>query len=216
MRVAPRHVCLACAADLSGAVGLSMTDGRGGLPQAVAATDEVSAELEDRQATLGEGPGVDVVNGQAALLVADLSSVEHALRWPIFTGSALARGVRAVFAFPVRAGVAGLGMLDVYRCAPGPLTEPELADALSYADAALALTLDRYGESAHPQRSVEELFTPRRAAIHQASGMVSVQLGVSLSDALAQLRAYAFSHDKHLSEVAADVVARRLRFNAAS
>ena len=33
------------------------------------------------------------------------------------------------------------------------------------------------------------------SSVHQASGMVAAQLGVSVGDALARLRAYAFSHD---------------------
>jgi hypothetical protein len=40
--------------------------------------------------------------------------------------------------------------------------------------------------------------------------MVMVQLGVSLADALSRLRAHAFAQNRHLSAVAADVVARRL------
>jgi hypothetical protein len=43
--------------------------------------------------------------------------------------------------------------------------------------------------------------------------MVMVQLGVSISDALARLRAYAFASNRPLAEVARDVVARRLRFD---
>lgn len=211
-QVAHRHVCLACAEDLSAGVALSMTAGRGGLAQTVAATDQASAELEECQSTLGEGPGVDVANGQAALFVPELTA-EYSLRWPMFTDRAAALGVRAVFAFPISAGTAGLGVLDVYRDRAGPLTDDELADALAYADAALALTLDNFAERL-PKGSVDELFTARRAAIHQASGMVSVQLGVSVADALARLRAHAFATDRQLADVAADVVARRLRFDA--
>ena len=49
-------------------------------------------------------------------------------------------------------------------------------------------------------------------AVHNAAGAVSVQLGVSVGEALIRLRAYAFSHDQLLREVADDVVSRRLRF----
>jgi hypothetical protein len=35
---------------------------------------------------------------------------------------------------------------------------------------------------------------------------------VSITDGLARLRGYAFGHDRRLGSVAADVVARRLRF----
>ena len=52
--------------------------------------------------------------------------------------------------------------------------------------------------------------------VHQASGMVAVQLHVSVGQALIRLKAYAFGNDRPLADVAADVVARRLRFDAAS
>jgi hypothetical protein len=42
--------------------------------------------------------------------------------------------------------------------------------------------------------------------------MISVQLNVSLADALVRLRAHAYAQDRPIAEVAGDVVARRLRF----
>ena len=50
------------------------------------------------------------------------------------------------------------------------------------------------------------------AVVHNAAGAVSVQLGVSVTEALIRLRAYAFSNDRSLRKVAEDVMARRLRF----
>ena len=208
-RVSHRHVCLAAADALGGGVALSLTTRPGGVPEMIAATDGVSEELEERQFTVGEGPLLDVVNGHAALLVPDLSSTDSMLRWPVFTESAAKAGVSALFAFPIWADGVALGVMDVYRFQSGDLTDDELADALSFADAALALALDRYGSVEAP---VDDLFNARRAAIHQASGMVSVQLGISVSDALARLRAYAFAHDRQLADLADDVVARKLRF----
>ena len=43
--------------------------------------------------------------------------------------------------------------------------------------------------------------------------MVSVQLGVSITEALIRMRAYAFSIDLRLDDVANDVVARITRFD---
>jgi len=51
-----------------------------------------------------------------------------------------------------------------------------------------------------------------RAEIHQAAGMVSVQLDLSTAQALARMRAHAFVHNRLLIQVALDVVARRLVF----
>jgi AmiR/NasT family two-component response regulator len=52
-----------------------------------------------------------------------------------------------------------------------------------------------------------------RAQIHQASGMVSIQLGVSADDALSVIRAYSFSHDMPIHELATEIVERRLRLD---
>jgi hypothetical protein len=41
--------------------------------------------------------------------------------------------------------------------------------------------------------------------------MVSVQQGISVTEALIRLRAHAFSNDRLLADVAQDVIARRLR-----
>ena len=47
--------------------------------------------------------------------------------------------------------------------------------------------------------------------VHNAAGIASVQQGISVTEALIRLRAYAFSHDRLLADVAEDVVAHRLR-----
>jgi hypothetical protein len=48
--------------------------------------------------------------------------------------------------------------------------------------------------------------------VHQAAGMVQVQLGSTTEVALLRMRGYAFTHNMTLAEVARQVVARSLRF----
>ena len=50
-----------------------------------------------------------------------------------------------------------------------------------------------------------------RAEIHQASGMVSIQLRIPVAEALVRVRAHAFANGLPVGIVAADIVARRLR-----
>jgi AmiR/NasT family two-component response regulator len=50
-----------------------------------------------------------------------------------------------------------------------------------------------------------------RAEIDQATGMLTEQLGVGIAEAFLRLRAYAYAHDRRLSDLAGDIVARRLR-----
>jgi len=52
-----------------------------------------------------------------------------------------------------------------------------------------------------------------RVEIDQATGMLTVQLGVGASEAYARLRAYAYARDRRLGDVAGDIVARRLRLD---
>ena len=63
-----------------------------------------------------------------------------------------------------------------------------------------------------PDRRRPEQAGLQHPEVHQATGMVIVQLGVSAAVALVRLRAYAYANDRRLRDVAGDVVARRLRF----
>lgn len=181
----------------------------------VHATDRVAGEIEEWQLVYGQGPCVDAFTGGGPVLIVDLGSADHAVRWPAFTASALASGARAVFALPLQVGSVRLGVMDLYRASAGPLSAHELADALAFADAAGTMLLDGVeGVS----RQVTDLSwqgddpTAHHAEVHQATGMILAQIGVDAEAASARLRAYAFAHDRRLVDVALDVVGRRLRF----
>lgn len=49
--------------------------------------------------------------------------------------------------------------------------------------------------------------------VHQASGMVSVQMGVSVNDALTHVCRYAGEHRQDVVAVADQVITRKLRFS---
>jgi hypothetical protein len=102
----------------------------------------------------------------------------------------------------------------LYCDRPGPLTDDQHADALVMADIAAELVLAMQA-NAPPGRLAEELEAGAdfQYVVHQASGMVAVQLAISVAQALIRLRGYAFGNDRPLAEVADDVVARRLRFD---
>ncbi len=178
------------------------------------ASDPVAAEVEELTLTLGEGPGVDALTGGPAL-IADLIAADCLARWPVFAPAALYAGVRAVFALPLQVGGIRLGVLDLYRAEPGKLDREQLADALVLADTACALLLDapRQGDRRRLNGGGPEPAGSPHPEVHQATGMITVQLGVSVAVALVRLRAYAYAHDRRLRDVAADVVARRLRFD---
>ena len=205
-------VCTAAALRL-GVDGASVTVMSGLLVgEPLFASDELSAFLEELQFTAGEGPGADEFRLGAPVLIPDLGSA--AARWPGFVPDAVAAGAQAMFALPLQAGAIRVGVLSLYRALPGPLPAGELADVLVFADIALQLLLDASaGISGSPGYLPLDGLSDRRAVVYQATGMISVQLGVSLEEALARLRAHAFAGSAALGDVAGDVVSRRLRFD---
>jgi hypothetical protein len=174
----------------------------------VHATDGRAAELEELQFTLGEGPGTADFRLGTPELIADLALA--AGRWPGFAPAAVAAGARALFALPLQAGAIRVGVLSLYRSRPGSLTPRELADVLTFADIALQMVLDA---AAGISDSPEYQLSDGRAEVYQATGMISVQLGVSLEEALVRLRARAFAEGATLSDVASEVISRKLRFD---
>lgn len=178
----------------------------------VCTSSGVSALIEDLQHTLGEGPCVDAYQLGRPVLEPDLADPAHP-RWLAFTGPAVDAGVRAIFGFPLGIGAVRLGALNLYAERPGPLSHDQHADALVMAEiAAEALLAMQAGEPAGALAADLEVGSNFHYVVHQAAGMVSAQLDVSVAQALVRLRAYAFGHQGLLAEVAADVVARRLRF----
>jgi hypothetical protein len=209
--VSLRHAVAACADSLASA-GAGLVMARSGPGEPLLASGPLTEELEELQFLLGEGPCMDAVAGHGPVLVPDLAGPDAHRRWPVFAPAAVDRGVRGMFAFPVAAGAALVGVLDVYREHPGSLAQQELADALTFADVILLLALDyQRGIAADPGDLLDTTHGARRAHVHQATGMVAAQLEVSVTDALAALRAYAFAHGRRLADVAADVLDRRLR-----
>jgi GAF domain len=174
-------------------------------------TNAVSQLIEELQYMLGEGPCVDAYQQNRVVAEPRLAD-PRARRWLAFTPPALDAGVRAVFGFPLRSGTVRLGALNLYRDRPGPLTGDQHADALVLADLAARWVLE--AQAGAPPGTVAgdlELGADFHFVVHNAAGMISVQQGISVTEALIRLRAYAFSHDRLLADVAEDVVAGRLR-----
>jgi GAF domain-containing protein len=209
----PELLCRRCvdALPVSGVGMALMTEGdHHGV---VAATDGPSRAMEDLQFALGEGPCVEASREGRPVLLPDLAS--SATRWPGFVPAVLNAGIAAVFALPLQVGGIRLGVLDLYRETSGSLTDGELALALTYADAAIVVLLHMQnqmapGDGLHPQLADS---WGNRPEIHHATGIITVQAGVELADALLLLRTHAFTAGRPILEVAREVVARRLRFD---
>ena len=167
--------------------------------------------IEDLQFTFGEGPCVDAYRLDAVVAEPDLAD-PVTRRWSAFTLPVLEAGVRAVFGFPLRAGAVRVGALNLYREMPGPLTGDQHADALVVAEVVARWVLE--AQAGAPADRVAEWLEEGadfHFAVHNAAGIVSVQEGISVTEAFIRLRAHAFSADRLLADVARDVIARALR-----
>ncbi len=199
-------------ADLLGAGGVGAFLMAEAFPGATFASNPFAARLEELQFSSGVGPGVDAYTDGVPILEFDLEAATE--RWPGFCGSAVAAGTRAAFSFPLRLGAARLGALSVYQLEPGPLDEDVYADALVLADVVtrglLAARATVPAGSSAVGIGDDRAFD---ATVHQASGMVSVQLAVDVGEALARLRARAFADGTPVTALAGEVIARRVRFD---
>jgi GAF domain-containing protein len=211
-----KRLCEVCA-DVTAMDGAGIMLMSGDVPRgSVCTTDTVSALIEQLQYDIGEGPCVDAYHEDRPVLESDLAEPVN-VRWPAFTGPVLDAGVRAVFGFPLHVGAVRLGALHLYRDRPGPLADEQHADALVMADIAAQAVLVLQANAPPGQLATALMASADfQYVVHQASGMVAVQLDVSVAEALIRLRAYAFGNDRPLAEVTRDVVARLLRFDEGS
>ena len=208
------HLCSMAAEGLPvDGVGLSVTGGPGRHSK-VTATDDVSGHIEDLQVLLGQGPCVDAVATGAPVLVPDLDAPGVRARWPAFLPAVSAVGVRASFALPLVAGEVRLGAMDMYRSKVGGLGRQGEDEAQAYAGAAVELLL-----AAAQTEQQDRLPAGMRSGwagssvVHQASGMVMVQLDCDIAAAFAALRARAYREERPLADLARDVIERRVRFD---
>ena len=208
-----RRLC-EVSAEVTGMSGAGVMLMSGDVPWgSICTSDPVSALIEELQYSLGEGPCIEAYHEGRPVLEPDLAQPARP-RWLAFAHPVLDAGARAVFGFPLRVGAARLGALNLYRDQPGPLTDEQHADALVLASLAAELILMLQAHAPPGLLATElEAGADFPYVVHQASGMVAAQLAVSVADALVRLRAHAFANDRPLAEIAADVVARRLRFD---
>lgn len=160
---------------------------------AVAASDEPARAAQELEFLLGEGPARDAATGRVAVRAAGTELRE---RWPVY-GTALAElGFDEVAAVPLRQHGTCVGSLTVFdprSAATGSLTE--VADALTQ-----TMVLGPHGDPG--------LYggTDQRVVVHQAAGMVSVQVGCAVKDALELVKARAFSEGLPVHTVAERIV----------
>ncbi len=174
---------------------------------------------DELQFTLGEGPCLESVARRIPILAVDLADPGE-VRWPAYGPAMLAHQIRGVYAIPIVVAGEYVGALDLFRARPGQLPGENLAGAVAAAELAGVPLLDLMGSDlpaavADPNSNAwAELNTLSRAEVSQATGMLVAQLGVEPAEALVRLRAHAYATGRSATEVARDILDRRLRLEA--
>jgi hypothetical protein len=205
------RICLAAVELLSlRGAGLSLIM-NGELQGTAGVSDPGIVIVQELQLTLGEGPCGDAWRSGTTVSEPDLEN-PAVVRWPAFAQAGVAAGVLAVFAFPLRIGAIGIGALVLYRNRTGTLSADELAYGLVLADVATQVVLGL--QAGAPEDTLHVLLAGEPlhwSEVHQATGMVAVQLGVALDEAFVRLRAHAFAAERPLGLLARDIVDGNVR-----
>ena len=179
-----------------------------------------SARIYDElQFTLGEGPCLDAVALRAPILVSDLANLDDN-RWPVYSPAMLDLKIRGIFVVPVVLAGEYVGALDLFRARPGVLDGEEIAGAVLAAALASIPLMDLMDADLHaavndPNSDAwAELSALSRAEVSQATGMLVAQLDVEPAAALVRLRAHAYATGRSATDVARDILDRRLRLEA--
>jgi hypothetical protein len=171
---------------------------------------------DELQFTLGEGPCLESVARRSPILISDLSDPSES-RWPLYCPAMLAHEIHGVFAMPVLVAGEHIGALDLFRIQPGRLAGDDLAGAVVAAEIAGIPLIDLMADDLQaavndPESNAwVELHTLSRAEVSQATGMLVAQLGVEPAEALVRLRAHAYFTGRAATDVARDILDRRLK-----
>ena len=209
------RLCEACVEllDVDGA-SISFIDG-GTTQGTFGSSGQLSRTLDELQFTYGEGPCLDAVSQRRPVLAPHLDNPDED-RWPALTQAMLGHGIRAIFALPVSVASTPVGALDMYRRSSGPLSADAMTGGVLAAGLAALPLLDLMSSDTDWQQAAEgkggwdQLASLERVEVYQATGMIIAALGVSPADALVRLRAHAISRSLTASEVAYEILDRRL------
>ncbi len=194
------------AASVSGAasVGLLLADHTGQL-SFVAASSTAVQHLELFQLQNDEGPCLDCFRHQEPVIVNDLSAAVD--RWPEFAPRAMAAGLHAVHAFPMRLRDRTIGAMNVFGDVAQPLEPRDVRIIQAMADVAtISIIQERSITRAEILTEQLQGALNSRIVIEQAKGSIARALDLSVDEAFEVLRTRARRNQLRLTELAHRVV----------
>lgn len=194
---------------LSSAAVSRVLDGR--LSGVVYASDPRARKIDELQTLLGTGPGPSALRSANPVLSGDLAETGPGRAdWSIFFTETAGLGVASMWVLPLQIGAVSLGTFTLSGSRTVEPQDDALAVAFKVADALTTALLLPETEAARLQYA--DLQDNDQMVIHQATGMVSVQMNITLAHAQLVLRAAAYAEGAQLSFLACEVVRRQRRF----
>jgi len=185
----------------------------GGRQSTICSSDTTAARAEELQFELGEGPHWDALCSRAPVVATDLNAVTE-VRWPMLVDGMRGLGIQSIFAFPMLMGAALVGVVDLYSMTPRSVDKEFIAKASLHAGRVAIGAVQRAVHSASDSASEESPMAPAmRREVHQATGMIIAQLGISATAAFARLQGHAFVTERPIDDVAHNVVMGRIAFD---
>lgn len=186
------------------AAGIMLADQRGGLHVMASSTEEARL-LELYELQNNEGPCLDCFQTGRPVARADLPAMRSS--WPAFTEQLQGLGFHSAQALPMRLRDETIGALNLFRLEPGQLSPADLSIGQAMADVAtVGLIQERAIAASELLATQLQTALSSRVQLEQAKGVLAQRAGLRMDEAFQVMRAYARSHNRRLSDVAARII----------
>ncbi|MEU6251913.1 GAF and ANTAR domain-containing protein [Streptomyces sp. NPDC047043] len=184
-------------------------------PPQVAGTGEELMRLARDAAHWSEGPGPEARRTGRPVPDTPLDGERAQRDWPRYAARAVQLGYGRAAALPLHVGHNTLGALVLLGRDGTPLSPELLELGQSFTDVA-GWTLERERRLNESRALADQLgqALTSRIVIEQAKGTLAARLSISVDEAFRLLRTHARSHRRRLTDVAREVVERRLEVPA--
>lgn len=186
------------------AAGIMLADQRGGLHVMASSTEEARL-LELYELQNNEGPCLDCFQTGRPVARDDLPAMRAS--WPAFTEQLQGLGFHSAQALPMRLREETIGALNLFRLEPGQLSPADLSIGQAMADVATVGLIQERAIAASEQLATQlQTALSSRVQLEQAKGVLAQRAGLRMDEAFQVMRAYARSHNRRLSDVAARII----------
>lgn len=186
------------------AAGIVLADDDGGLHVMASSTEEARL-LELYELRNDEGPCLDCY--RTGLPVGRPDPTAMHTRWPVFTERLRELGFRSAHALPMRLRGTTIGALNLFRAAPGHLSDAALGIGQALADVATVGLMQERAIAASERLAIQlQHALTSRIQLEQAKGVLAQRTGLPMGQAFQLMRDYARNRGKRLGDVAAQII----------